>query len=180
VILETTQRVLEVCIKEIKSRQESKLFYSCYLLCYTWEWVKSKEKEILQREQHSLYMQFVCHSRTVPHAPMYHPNLIPWSYTPPRYLIISTTTPHHPTSQHLRPLLYHTKLYCHHLPASSTSPNVSAFPLHNFFHTIPTFRSQFPSTPVLLQTVTLTITNFLTVTRENLLCSRWVNVSTLT
>jgi hypothetical protein len=49
--------------------------------------------------------------------------------------LIITTTPHHPTSQHLRPLPYHTKLYRHHLAASSASPHVSAFLLHNSFHT---------------------------------------------
>jgi len=36
-----------------------------------------EEMEILQHYQRSLYIQFVCHPRTIPHAPMYHPNLIP-------------------------------------------------------------------------------------------------------
>jgi len=48
-------------------------------------------------------------------------------HTTPSFLII-TTTPPLLTSQHFRPLLYLTKLYRHHLAASSASSNVSAFP----------------------------------------------------
>ena len=48
-------------------------------------------------------------------------------HTTPLFLII-TTTPSLLTSQHLKPLPYLTKLYRHHLAASSASFNVSAFP----------------------------------------------------
>jgi hypothetical protein len=63
--------------RQDKTRHDSKLFQSRNLLCYTRQRVKREEKEILQRPQHSLYIQFVCHPRTIPYAPMYHPNLIP-------------------------------------------------------------------------------------------------------
>jgi len=33
--------------------------------------------------------------------------------------LINTTTPQHPMLQHLKPLCYHNKLYCHHLLTSS-------------------------------------------------------------
>jgi len=86
---------------------------SC-LLCYTRERVKREEKEILQHETTSLYIHFVCHPRIIPHAPMYHVNIQSWSYTPPTITLISTITPHHPMSQHLRPLPYRSKVYRHH------------------------------------------------------------------
>ena len=38
---------------------------------------------------------------------------------------IDTITPHPPTSQHLRPLPYHNKLYCHHPEAPSLRSRVS-------------------------------------------------------
>jgi hypothetical protein len=41
---------------------------------------------------------------------------------------MNTTTPYHPTLQHLSPLPYYRNLYRHHRAASSASPNVSAFP----------------------------------------------------
>jgi len=45
-------------------------------------------------------------------VPSEYPTLIlPTTHTTP----ISTTMPHHPTSQHLRPLFCHNKLYHHHL-----------------------------------------------------------------
>jgi len=65
------------------------------------------------------YIQFVCRPRTIHHAPIYHLNIIPWSYTPPALLLIHTTMPHRPTSQHLRPLPYSTKLSRDHLTALS-------------------------------------------------------------
>ena len=47
------------------------------------------------------------------------------------HCLLNQTTPHHPMSQHLRPLPYHYKLYCHHyttLPHfPPMSPNISAF-----------------------------------------------------
>jgi len=48
-------------------------------------------------------------------------------HTTPLFLIV-TTTPSLLTSQHLKPFSYLTKLYRHHLAASSASTNVSAFP----------------------------------------------------
>ena len=54
------QGMLEVGIEEIKTRQKSKLFQSHNLLCYTRERVQREEKELLQHQQHSLYIQFVC------------------------------------------------------------------------------------------------------------------------
>ena len=86
-----------------------------YLLCYTREWVKREEKEILQHQSTSLYIHFICHPQIIPHAPLYHPNILSWSYTPSTQLLITITTPHHPTSQYLTLLPYHNKLYCHHL-----------------------------------------------------------------
>jgi hypothetical protein len=67
---------LDMCFEEIRTRQESTLVQSRNLLCYTREPGKRDEKDILQRKQHSLYIQFICHPGTIPHAPMYHPNLI--------------------------------------------------------------------------------------------------------
>jgi hypothetical protein len=46
---------LEVRFEEINTKQESKLFQSRNLLCYTRECVKREEKEILQR-QHTLFI----------------------------------------------------------------------------------------------------------------------------
>ena len=48
-------------------------------------------------------------------------------HTTPLFLIVATSPPR-PTSQHLRSLLYLTKLNYHHLAASSASSNVSTFP----------------------------------------------------
>jgi len=95
---------------------------------------------------------------------MYHPNLIPWSYTPPVQLLINTTMPHHPTSQHLSALPYLPKVHHHHLAASSASPNVSAFLSQYSVHTIRTspYYSQVPPyfpTPwqwAIFQTLSLT------------------------
>ena len=98
------QRVLEVHIEGVKTRQELKLFQSHNLHCYSRERAKRKEQETLQRQQHFLYTQFVCHPGIILHASIYHPNLIPWSYTPPAQFLINTTTPHRLLSQHLRPL----------------------------------------------------------------------------
>jgi len=140
VIFQTKRREVKISIEENRRSQELKLFQSRNLLCYTREWVKRKEKEILQHRQHSLYIQFLYHLRVIGHASMYHPNLIPWSYMPPAQLLISTTTPNHPTSQHLSPLRYLTKLPHHHLTTSFASPKVSAFRWYNCFHTLSVFR----------------------------------------
>jgi len=76
---------------------------SC-LLCYTRERVKREEKEILQHQTASLYKHFVGHPRSIPHAPMYHPNIQLWSYTSPPPRLISTQpchiVPHCNTSNH--------------------------------------------------------------------------------
>jgi hypothetical protein len=58
-----------------------------------------------------------------------HPMIL---HTIPSFLIV-TTMPPLPTSQHLRPLLYLTKLRRHPLAASSASSNVSVFLEHNSF-----------------------------------------------
>ena len=116
---------LEVRIERTKIRISFKVVL---LLAYTREQVKREEKEILQHHRHSLYIQFVCHLSN--HSPCSdipsesYPMIL---HTTPLFLIV-TTTPYRPTSQHLRPLLYRTKLYRHHLAASSASSNVSAFP----------------------------------------------------
>jgi hypothetical protein len=104
-----------------------KLFQSFNLLCYTTKGEKSEENETIQCQQHCQYIHFVWHPRIIPHSPMYHPNLIRWSYTPPAQLLINTTTLYHLTSQQLTPLPYHTKLHCYQLSASSEPPNVTAF-----------------------------------------------------
>ena len=93
-----------------------------YLLCYTREYVKREEKEILQHLTTSLYIHFICHPRTVSYALMYHPTISSWSYTPPTQLLINGTTPHRPTSQHLRPLPYLNKFYCNNLTCPHAIP----------------------------------------------------------
>ena len=67
-------RFEEIETRQDKTRQESKLFQSRNLLGYTRERVKREEKEILQHQTTSLYIQFVHHSRVIPHASMYQPN----------------------------------------------------------------------------------------------------------
>ena len=86
-----------------------------YLLCYTRERVKREEKKIIQHHTTSLYIHFVYQTGIIPQAPMYHPNILSCSYTPPTPLLINNTTPPHPTSQHLRPLPYHIILHRHHV-----------------------------------------------------------------
>jgi len=94
-------------------------------LCDTREWVKREEKEILQHQTTSLYIQFVCHPRTVSRALMYHSNPFPWSYTPPIWLL--STQPRHLVqcrniSNHFP---YHIKFYCHYHVASSHRLHIS-------------------------------------------------------
>jgi len=120
-------KVLEVCIEGVRTCQESELFQSLNLLCYTREWVKREQKEILQSTTTYLYIQCIYHHRTIPHASMYHLNIHPWSYTLPTPFLINKTMPHHPTLQHRRPLPYHNKVYCHHYTSISrlpTSPSI--------------------------------------------------------
>jgi len=62
------------CLSRDKNQN---IFQSRTIACYTRERVKREEKKILQHSQHSLYIQFICHPRTILHAPMYHSNLIP-------------------------------------------------------------------------------------------------------
>jgi len=124
----TWQKELKVRTEEIRKRHNSNQFQSPDSLCHAREQVKTDEKKILQRQQHSLYKQFICHPWTISHAPMYYPKLIPWSFTPLTQLLINTTMPHYLTSQPRRSLSYHTKLYRDHLTAFSTSSNISVFP----------------------------------------------------
>jgi len=74
-----------------------------YLLCYTREWVKREEKEILQHQTTSLYIHLICHPWIISDAPMYHPNILPWSYTSSTQFQINITTPGQPTLQHHKP-----------------------------------------------------------------------------
>jgi hypothetical protein len=118
---------LEVRFKEIKTRQESKLFQSRSLLCYTRERVKREEKEILNANNTLLYTIHLPpsnHSSCSDVPSESYPMIL---HTTPPFFIV-TTTPNHPTSQHLRPLLYLTKLYRHPLAASFASSNVSTLP----------------------------------------------------
>jgi len=64
---ETRQKVLTVRIEQVKKGQESKLFQSYNLLCYTREWVKREEKEILQCQK-PLFIYSV--SATLESSPM--------------------------------------------------------------------------------------------------------------
>jgi hypothetical protein len=49
-------------------------FQSRTIACYTRERVKREEKEILQRQTASLYIQFVRYLRIILRASMYQPN----------------------------------------------------------------------------------------------------------
>jgi len=119
---------------------------SC-LLCYRREWVKSEEKEILQLWTTSLNIHFICHPRIISHAPMYHLNILPWSYTPPSQLLINNTTPYHPMSRYLRPCPHHHKSYRHHLTTSSCHLHIYQR-LHSSVTQIPSIHTiQFLSTP---------------------------------
>jgi len=90
--------------------------------------------EIRQNLTTILYIHFVFHLQIIPHASMYHPNISLWSYIPPTPLLISTTTSHRLMPQHLRPLPYYNKLYCHHL---TTSPHHSHIYQHLRFSITP-------------------------------------------
>jgi len=146
---------LEVRFEGIKTRQESKLFESRNLLFYTRERVKREEKgnpptpTTLSLYTIRLPPSNHCSCSDVPSES--HPMIL---HTTPSFLII-TTTPHQPTSQHLRPLPYRTKLYHHHLAASSTSTSVSAFLSHNSFRTTRNILLLFPSIFVLPSAVTV-------------------------
>jgi len=111
-----------------------------YLLCYTRERAKREEKAILQHQTTSRYIHFVCHPWIIPHASMYHLNILPWFHTPPTQLLINTATPPHPTSQHLRPLPHHNKLYSHHL---TTLPHHLRFYQH-LDHAVTLIPSEYP------------------------------------
>jgi hypothetical protein len=81
-------------------------------------------------------------------------------HTTPSFLI-RTTTPHRPTSQHLRPLPYRTKLCRHHLAASSASLSVSAFLSHNSFPTTRNVLLLFPSIFVFPSAVTPSLLDYM-------------------
>jgi hypothetical protein len=62
---------------------------------------KERRKGNCPTHQDWLYIPFVYRPWTSPHAPMYHTNLILWSYPPPAPLFINRTTTYYPTSQNL-------------------------------------------------------------------------------
>ena len=110
---ETEQR-LHICFEEVKTRQESKLVQSHNLPCYTTEQVKREEKEILKRHHNlSLYTVHLPPSNHSSCSDVPFKSHLMFLHTIST-TVINTTTPHHPMSQHLRPLPYHNKLYSHH------------------------------------------------------------------
>ena len=120
--------VIRSSYRESQEKTTVRVVSESYLLCYTRERVQRKEKEILQHPTTPLYIHFVCHPRIIPHAPMNHPNIFPWSYTLPTQHLITTTTPHRPMSQHLKPLPYHKRSFCHHLTTFSHHSHVYQHP----------------------------------------------------
>jgi len=117
----------------IKARSQS------YLLCYTRERGKREEKEVLQHQTTSLCIHFVCHPRTIPHAPMYHPNIQRWSYTPSTQLL--SIHPRHiiqrrNTSDHFLIITNYTTTFPQHPHAVPVSFNISAYPSHEILCTL--------------------------------------------
>jgi len=118
-----------------------------YMLCYTRERVKREEKEILQHQTTSRYIHFIRHPRIIPHAPMYHPNIQPWSYTPPAQLL--STQPRHNircrnTSNHFLIITNNTATISCHSFTVPASTHVSVSPHTKPFHkpdTIPYYPS---------------------------------------
>jgi len=142
--------VLEVRIARGRPRHESDLCQSRILLCYSREQVKREEKEILQHQESSPYIHFICLPQIILHAVMYHPNSSRWSYTPP-YNSLSTKSWHiigHPnTSDYFRITTNYTATTAPHfrmftlcLPKSTafhnTVPSVNA---NQFLSIIPTY-----------------------------------------
>jgi len=80
-------------VREIMTRQESKLFHSRLLRCYSCELVKKKENEIFQHLATAPYIQFICHPWIIDHPPMYYANHASWSYTPQTWML--STQPRH-------------------------------------------------------------------------------------
>jgi len=116
-------RVLEVHIEGIRTSQESELSQSRNLLCNTREQVNRDEKDILQHQTTSLYIQFALLHRIVPHASIYHSNPSPWSYPPPHNSL--STKRHHiiwcrNTSDHFLIMTNYT---------ATTTPDFRTFPL---------------------------------------------------
>jgi len=81
----------------------------------------------------SLYIQFVCHCQIVSYAAIYHLNPSSWSEAPSAEHFMSTTMPHHPMLQHLRPHHYHPKYSHHHhtIFLYLTSGLSTCLPFHN-------------------------------------------------
>jgi hypothetical protein len=105
--------MLDGHIEEIMTRQQLKLFETHNLLCYTGEQVKREAKEILQCQQSSRYIQFVCYSRSSNYSSC-SDLLSKYSFVilhTTTVILIYLTTLCHPTLQYLTPLSYHTKLY---------------------------------------------------------------------
>ena len=122
--------MLEVCIEEIRTEPESELVQSCTCIDYTRERVKREEKEILQHQATSLNIHFVCHPRIIPHAPLYHLNIQPWSYTPPSQLL-SVQARHiiqrRNTSNHFLIITYYTATSLPYSHAIFASIHISSF-----------------------------------------------------
>jgi len=103
---------------------------SC-LLCFTRDRVKREEKEILQQQTTSLYIHIICHPRFILRAPMYHPNIQPWSYMPPTQLL--SIQPRHiiqrsNTSTYFLVETNYTATFLPHPRAIPTSLDVFIFP----------------------------------------------------
>jgi len=99
----TRRRLKFVWRKSVQDNNKS-CFQYCALFYNSSEWVKREEMEIIQFQQHYLWIQFFCNPEIIAFVLMYHPNLIPSLYTPPTWLLINTTTLYHLTSQYLRPV----------------------------------------------------------------------------
>jgi len=119
-----------------RTRQQSKLFQSLNLLCYTRERVKTEDNEIQQHQTISLYIHFICHLWILPHALINHPNLSFWSYTPLTHLI--SVQPRHiarcrNTSNHFLLTVHFPSPLRLHLCMTVKCPVVSAFTYVNTY-----------------------------------------------
>jgi len=88
-----------------KTREESRLV-QCYLLvCYTREWVKTDEKDILQHWTTIHYIQCLSPSHYSLYVNMPSDSPLMILHTTNETLM-NTPTPHHPMSQYLNPFLH--------------------------------------------------------------------------
>lgn len=125
VISENKTMALKDRIGSINPDEVAKLFQSRNFPCFIREWVKREEKIILQHQTTFHWKQHICQLEIIPYAPMDHPNIPTWSYTPRNITLNNTTMSPHLISQHLRPHPPHTQLYRHHH---------AAFHLHLYFY----------------------------------------------